>query len=146
MEDCYQERIPQHDCQGVWRNCSKAGVPGGRTLLKSNWIFKIKRNETYQARLVAYEYSQILGVDYTENYSPVVNDVTFRIILVIWIIKRHEARIIDIKTTFLIGVLEEEIYMQIPKGYREGLKKGTDNECLSLEKPIYGLVQTAQKF
>ena len=132
--------------RGVWRNRSKAGVPSGRTLLKSKWVFKIKRNGTYRARLVACGYSQVPGVDYTENYSPVVNDVTFRIILVIWIIRRYEARIIDIETAFLEGVLEEEIYMQIPKGYREALEKEADNECLLLEKPIYGLVQAARQF
>ena len=91
-------------------------------------------------------YSQVPGVDYTENYSPVVNDVTFRIILTIWIIRRYEAQIIDIETAFLEGVLEEEIYMQIPKGYREALENEADNECLLLEKPIYGLVQAARQF
>ena len=79
--------------------------------------------------MVACDYSEVPGVDYTENYSPVVNDVTFRIILVIWIIRRYEAWIIDIETAFLEGVLEEEIYIQIPKGYREALEKEADNEC-----------------
>ena len=132
--------------RGIWKKIAKANVQSGRTLLKSKWVFKIKRDGTYRARLVACGYSQVPGVDYTENYSPVVNDVTFRIILVIWIIRQYEARIIDIETAFLEGVLEEEIYMQIPKGYAEAMLDEANNECLLLQRPLYGLVQAARQF
>ena len=44
--------------------------------IKNKWIFKIKHNGVYQVHLVAHGYSQVPGVDFSENYSPVVNDPT----------------------------------------------------------------------
>ena len=61
--------------------------PGGNTLVKSKWVFKIIRDGRFRARLVICGYSQVPGVDYTENYSPVINDVTLRIMLVLWLLK-----------------------------------------------------------
>ena len=63
--------------RGVWRNCKGKSIPNGRTLVGNKWVFKVKRNGVYRARLVALGYSLIPGVDYTDNYAPVVNDVTF---------------------------------------------------------------------
>ena len=103
----------------LWFKMLKVKKPEGRTLVKSKWVFKIKRNETYRARLVACGYSQIPGVDFAENYSPVINDVTFRIMLVMMMMKNWDAKIIDIVTVFLEGDLDEEIFMKIPEGYYE---------------------------
>ena len=75
--------------------------PGGKTLVKSKWVFKIKRDERFRSRLVACGYSQVPGLDYIENYPPVINDVTFSIMLVLWLLKHWEAKIIDIETAFL---------------------------------------------
>ena len=132
--------------RGVWRNRSMRNKPGGKTLVKSKWVFKIKRDGRYRARLVACGYSQVPGVDYTENYSPVVNDVTFRIMLVLWILKCWDAKIIDIETAFLEGDLDEEIYMRVPDGYYEVFEENDEEEALELLKPIYGLVQAARQF
>ena len=103
----------------VWFKMLKVKKPEGRTLVKSKWVFKIKRNETYRARLVACGYSQIPGVEFAENYSPVINDVTFRIMLVMMMMKNWDAKIIDTVTVFLEGDLDEEIFMKIPEGYYE---------------------------
>ena len=63
--------------RGVWRYIKRRDVPGNRRLIGCKWVFKKKRNGVYRARLVALGYSQIPGVDFTENFSPVVDDVTF---------------------------------------------------------------------
>ena len=65
---------------------------------------------------MACGYSQIPGVDYTENYSPVVHDVTFRLLLILKIIYGFTAKVVDVETAFLYGDLEEEIFMDYPKG------------------------------
>ena len=65
---------------------------------------------------MACGYSQIPGVDFTESYAPVINDVTWRILLVIKMLWKLKARLIDIKTAFLYGDLDEEIYMESPEG------------------------------
>ena len=65
------------DQMNVWRKVSQMQRPGNRRLVGCKWVFKIKRNGVYRARLVAQGFSQIPGVNFTESYSPVVNDVTF---------------------------------------------------------------------
>ena len=51
--------------RGVWRKIDKVKIPEDRRLIGNKWVFKIKRDGTYRARLVALGYSQIPGVDYT---------------------------------------------------------------------------------
>ena len=78
-------------------------------------MLKIKRIGIFRARLVACGYSQIPGVDYTEHFSPVVNDITCRIMLVAMIIWKMDAWLIDIETAFVHGEFEEgeEVFMDI---------------------------------
>ena len=62
----------------LWRHVKRNDRPNDRRLVGCRWVFKVKRNGVYHARLVAKGFSQIPGMDFTDNYSPVVNDVTFR--------------------------------------------------------------------
>ena len=126
----------------VWTVMLRKDIPQGRRLVKCKWVFKIKRNGVFRARLVACGYSQIPGVDFQDNYSPIVNDVTFRIILLVWILYHLTAKIVDVETAFLYGKLEEEIYMECPKG----LKEGSKDKALLLNQCIYGLVQAARQY
>ena len=64
-------------------------------------------------------YSQIPGVDFSDNYAPVGNDVTFRVIMILRLMYGFNAVLLDVETAFLYGKLEEEIYMEIPSGYKE---------------------------
>ena len=64
---------------GVWRHVSRKDHPQDHRLVRCRWVFKVEHNGVYCARLVAKGFSQILGVDFTDNYSPVVNDVTIRL-------------------------------------------------------------------
>ena len=66
---------------GVWREVNKWERNVNKRLVGSKWVFKIKRNGFYRARLVAKGFSKIPGEDFTEHFSPLINDVTFRIIL-----------------------------------------------------------------
>ena len=66
---------------GVWRKTDRKNIPSNRSLIGNKWVFKIKRDGTYRARLVALGYSQIPGVYYTDNFAPVAHDVSFRIAL-----------------------------------------------------------------
>ena len=66
---------------GVWRKVDKKNIPSNRRLIGNKCLFKIKRDGTYRARLVALGYSQIPGVDYTDNFAPVAHDVSFRMAL-----------------------------------------------------------------
>jgi Reverse transcriptase (RNA-dependent DNA polymerase) len=128
--------------RGVWRNMKKKDIPKGRRCIKSRWVFDVKRNGIFRARLVACGYSQVPGVDFTESYAPVISDVTWRILIVIKLLLRLNAKIVDVETAFLHGDLEEEIYMEVPEGY--GLDK--KENCVLLVKSIYGLVQSARMY
>jgi Reverse transcriptase (RNA-dependent DNA polymerase) len=123
----------------VWKVVKKTTVPQGRRCVKHKWVFL--HQENFRARLVACGYSQIPGIDFTEIYSPVVNDVALRIMDINEIVWRMKAMIIDIETAFLYGELEETIFMECPKGIN-----GKDDECVLLKKSLYGLVHNAKPF
>ena len=125
----------------VWSVINKESIPEGRRCIKCKWIFKIKRNGVFRARLVACGYSQVPGVDFNESFAPVINDVSFRIMLIVKLIWKLQASIIDVETAFHHGNLQEEIYMNIPEGM-----ESNNNQCLLLNKTIYGLVQSAREF
>ena len=83
--------------------------------VKNKWVFKIKRNRVYLAHLVACRYSQVPSVDFSKNYSLVVNNVILHILLLMALHLGYLAKIVDIETAFLYRDLEEEIYMECPQ-------------------------------
>jgi Reverse transcriptase (RNA-dependent DNA polymerase) len=124
----------------VWEVMKKEDIPQDRRTITCKWIFKIKRNGVFRARLVACSYSQIPGIDFNESFAPVVNDMSFRIMLIAKLIWNLQASIVDVETAFLHGDLQE-IYMNVPEGLQQD-----SNSCLVLKKTIYGLVQSAREF
>ena len=116
-------------------------MPQGKRCVKNKWVFKIKSVGVFRARLVACGYSQIPGVDFQEHFAPVVNDVSYRIMIAMMMSMGMKAKIVDIETAFLHGDLEEEIYMDAPEGIG-----ATEDEVVKLEQTIYGLVQSARQF
>ena len=77
-------------------------------------MFKIELNGILCARLVACVYSQIYGVDYTVNYEPVINDVTWCVILIVMLLNNYDGKLFYIELVFFHGDLEDEIYMGFP--------------------------------
>ena len=77
---------------------------------------KVKRNGVYHARLVAKDFSQISGMDFKD--SPVVNDVTFRVVVARKLNDNLKRKVAGINNAFLNGDLEHEIYVKIPEGLR----------------------------
>ena len=103
----------------VWRNIKRIEMPPDRCCVKTKWVLKIKRNGIFRASLVACGYSQISGVDYTESYAPVINDVTWRVLLIVMLLKNYDGKFLDIEVAFLHGDLKEEIYMDCPQGLED---------------------------
>ncbi|KAG8497142.1 hypothetical protein CXB51_008390 [Gossypium anomalum] len=93
----------------------------------------------YKVRLVAKGYSQIPGVDFTDVFSPVVKHSSIRALLGIVAMYDLELEQLDVKTAFLHGELEEDIYMQQPEGFIVLEKE--DYVCL-LKKSLYDLKQS----
>jgi hypothetical protein len=84
-------------------------IPINRWCIKNKWIFKVKRNGIFRARLVACGYSQVPGIDFSESFAPVLNEVSFRIMLIAKLIWNMRCSVVDIETEFLHGDLDVEI-------------------------------------
>jgi hypothetical protein len=92
-------------------------LPARRKYVGSKWLFKKKFNaegkvEKYKARLVEKCYSQVEGIDFGEIFSPVAKLTSIRFLLSIFVAFDLEVEQMDVKTTFLHGDVEEEIYMK----------------------------------
>jgi hypothetical protein len=93
--------------------------------------------EKYKSGLVAKGYSQVEGIDFGEIFSPVAKLTSIRFILSITATFDIEVEQMDVKTTFLHGDLEEEIYMKQPEGF---VVKGKKELVCKLKKSLYGWV------
>ena len=92
-------------------------LPEGRSVVGCKWFFKLKQKfygsiERYKARLVAKGYSQVEGINFHEIVSPVVKLVSIRTVFAPTALLNLELEQLDVKTTFLHGDLDEEIYME----------------------------------
>jgi len=126
-------------------------LPPNRKPISSKWIFKIKTKadgnlDKYKARLVARGFTQIQGIDYTETFSPVVKLNSIKVLLAlelssIKVLHNFEIHQLDVKTEFLNGFIEEDIFMSILEGYP--LPSNSNMVC-KLKKSIYGLKQSSR--
>ncbi|KAG6613804.1 Retrovirus-related Pol polyprotein from transposon TNT 1-94 [Phytophthora cinnamomi] len=119
-------------------------LPKGRKAIGNRWVFRVKENqagevERFKARLVAKGFSQKYGIDYDETFAPVAKFTSIRAVLSLaakYGLKLHQ---MDVKTAFLNGVLDEEIYMVQPDGYVDA--DHPDYVC-KLKQSLYGLKQS----
>ena len=94
--------------------------------------------EKYKARLVAKEFSQKPNIDYFDTFAPVTRISSIRVLLALVSIHRLVIHQMDVKTAFLNGELEEEIYMTQPEGC---VAPGQEGKVCKLLKSLYGLKQ-----
>nr|GFB21881.1 retrotransposon protein, putative, Ty1-copia subclass [Tanacetum cinerariifolium] len=101
--------------------------PNGKTV-GSKCLFKKKTNmdgvvHTYKAHLVAKGYTQTSRIDYGETFSPVADIRAIRILIAIAAYYDYEIWQMDVKTAFLNGYLNEEVYMDQPEGVKSYLER-----------------------
>ncbi|UYV64950.1 hypothetical protein LAZ67_3002548 [Cordylochernes scorpioides] len=118
-------------------------LPKGSKVIKSKWIYTIKKDATtqdrkYKARLVATGYQQRYGQDYKEIFSPVIKNDSLKVILAFAAIMQYDIKCFDIVTAYLYGNLEETIYMKQPEGFEVSDK----SLVCKLNQAIYGLKQS----
>ncbi|KAH0604712.1 uncharacterized protein H6S33_006380 [Morchella sextelata] len=119
--------------------------PTNRAVVKGKWVFKVKHNadgtiERYKARYVAKGFTQVQYQDYDETFAPVARYDSLRLLLALAAHNGWIPQQMDVKSAFLYGVLKEEIYMELPEGYRQ------DNKVCKLRKCIYGLKQSPREW
>ncbi|PNX56913.1 retrovirus-related Pol polyprotein from transposon TNT 1-94, partial [Trifolium pratense] len=97
---------------GTW---SLTKLPKEKKALHNRWVYRLKEesdgSRRYKARLVVKGFQQKQGIDFTEIFSPVVKMTTIRVILSIVAAENLHLEQLDVKTAFLHGDLEEDIYM-----------------------------------
>ena len=123
-------------------------APEGVKPIECKWVYKRKigadgQVETYKARLVAKGFRQRQGIDFDETFSPVALLKSIRILLAIAAYYDYEIWQMDVKTAFLNGKLEEEVYMTQPEGF---LSKGNEHLVCKLLRTIYGLRQASRRW
>uniref|UniRef100_A0A2N9EKF5 Integrase catalytic domain-containing protein n=1 Tax=Fagus sylvatica TaxID=28930 RepID=A0A2N9EKF5_FAGSY len=113
------EEMSSMDKNNVWE---LVDLLSGRKTIGNKWVLKVKRKadgsiDRYKARLVAKGYTQRKGIDYEDTFSPVVRFASIHLILSIVAKQDLELFQMDVKTAFLNGELDEEIYMAQPAGF-----------------------------
>jgi hypothetical protein len=118
-------------------------LPKGKRALTNRWIYRVKQEEHtsqpwYKARLVVKGFRQRKGIDFDEIFSHVVKMSSIRVVLGLAASLDLEIEQMDVKTAFLHGDLEEEIYMEQPEGFTV---KGKEDYVCRLKKSLYSLKQ-----
>jgi hypothetical protein len=112
------------------------------------WVFKKKLRpdgtiEKYKARLVAKGYTQKEGKYFFDTYSPMARLTTIRVLLSLVALHGLLLHQMDVKTSFLNGELDEEIYMDQPHGF---VVDGQEGKVCKFSKSLYGLKQAPKQW
>ncbi|MCO5552934.1 hypothetical protein L7F22_006453 [Adiantum nelumboides] len=121
-------------------------LSSGKKALPCKWVYKRKFVSgvgTYKARLVANGFKQEYDTDFEEIFSPVVKMTTLRLLLGLVATEDLELLQMDVKTAFLHGDLDEEIYMQQPEGF---VQNGKEHLVCKLKTSLYGLKQAPRQW
>ena len=126
----------QHE---TWDLISKTDIQPSHRSLKEKWVYKIKRGVNNQisclkARWVVKGYLQQAGIDIDQTFAVVVKLMAFRALFAIAAFYNLDIEQIDVKTAFLHGIIDQFLYVKVPRGYEHQWK---DQVCL-LKKALYG--------
>lgn len=116
--------------------------PPDRDVLPGRWVFKYKRSldgsvARYKARWVVKGDKQQAGVDFNETFASVVKPMSYKTLFAIAAALDLDIDQMDVKTAFLYGAIQEEVYVEQPHGFKDG----TERVC-RLKKALYGLKQS----
>ncbi|GJX25414.1 retrovirus-related pol polyprotein from transposon TNT 1-94 [Tanacetum coccineum] len=135
-----QEELNQFVANDVWELVPQ---PRNMTIIGTKWVFRNKLDENgivsrNKARLVAQGYNQQEGIDYDETYAPVARLESIRILLAYACALDFKLFQMDVKSAFLNGFINEEVYVAQPPGFIDFKKP---DHVYKLKKALYGLKQ-----
>jgi hypothetical protein len=110
-------------------------------VIPCKWVYTVKTDgngklDRFKARLVAGGHRQIEGLDYNETYAPVTKHATVRTLLSVAANRSWDVQQLDIKTAFLHGTVDTDVFMMQPPGFVDGVQN-----VVRVDKSIYGLKQ-----
>nr|KAJ0217759.1 hypothetical protein LSAT_V11C300154580 [Lactuca sativa] len=135
-----QEELNEFERHKVWTLVPR---PSGKTITGTRWVYRNKVDKDgiitrNKARLVAQGFTQIECIDYGETFAPVVRIEAIRLFLAYASYMNFIVYQMDVKTAFLHGVLEEEVFLNQPPGF---VDKDRPDYVYRLDKAVYGLKQ-----
>jgi hypothetical protein len=135
-----KEELNQIEKNETWELVPR---PKDKNVIGTKWVFRNKLDEDGQivrnkARLVCKGYAQVEGIDFEETFAPVARLEAIIMFLAFVCFKNFKVYQMDVKSSFLNGNLEEEVYIEQPKGFQ--LSENKDHVC-RLKKALYGLKQ-----
>ncbi|GKA65201.1 putative ribonuclease H-like domain-containing protein [Tanacetum coccineum] len=138
--EAMQEELLQFKLQEVW---TLVDLPNGKRPIGTKWVFRNKKDERgivikNKARLVAQGYTQEEGIDYDEVFAPVARIKAIRLFLAYASFKDFVVYQMDVKSAFLYGKIEEEVYVCQPLGFED---PDFPDKVYKVEKALYGLHQ-----
>ncbi|KAJ9555797.1 hypothetical protein OSB04_010411 [Centaurea solstitialis] len=138
--EAMQEELLQFVLQHVW---DLVDLPKGHRVIGTKWIFRNKTDERgivikNKARLVAQGYTQEEGIDYDDVFAPVARIEAIRLFLAFASYKGFKVYQMDVKSAFLYGTIDQEVYVSQPPGFED--PKYPD-KVYKLRKALYGLHQ-----
>ncbi|SGY35039.1 BQ5605_C002g01719 [Microbotryum silenes-dioicae] len=124
----------------VFKVIDSCELPTGEILLRSGWVFRTKRNQhgdiiDRKARLVAHGCAQRPGIDFEQNYAPIVKFTSIRALIALAAANGYHVHQADVNKAYLHGKLDKPLYMRVPQGI------DMPGKILRLSKSIYGLCQ-----
>ncbi|GJX30967.1 putative ribonuclease H-like domain-containing protein [Tanacetum coccineum] len=138
--EAMQEELLQFKLQEVW---TLVDLPNGKRAIGTKWVFRNKKDERgivikNKARLVAQGHTQEEGIDYDEVFAPVARIEAIRLFLAYALFKDFMVYQMDVKSAFLYGKIEEEVYVCQPPGFED---PDFPDKVYNVEKALYGLHQ-----
>ncbi|GJU69833.1 putative ribonuclease H-like domain-containing protein [Tanacetum coccineum] len=138
--EAMQEELLQFKLQKVW---VLVDLPYGKKVIGTKWVFRNKRDERSivvknKARLVAQGFRQEEGIDYDEVFAPVARIEAIRLFLAFASYMGFTVYQMDVKSAFLYGTIEEEVYVHQPPGF---VDPAHPNKVYKVIKALYGLHQ-----
>ena len=131
---CYEELESLDKCEVF----ELTNLPKGRKTIGCRRVFDVKGDSCKKARLVAQGFSQVEGIDFNELFSPVVRFESVCLMLALAALHNWFMTGVDVRTAYLYGKLDEEIYMWQPEGF---IARGQESKVICLKRALYGLKQ-----